>query len=388
MVAKLKTRQVTNSKPGYLSDGAGLYLQTTVGKEGDACRSWVFRFERRGKRREAGIGPLHTVGLAEARERAKTMRLLLLDGKDPIEHRLAERDKQRAEEAARVTFKEAAEQFLTVHESGWRNAKHRSQWRNTLKDYAYPTLGRRPVKAIDAAVINEALAGIWQRVPETANRVKWRVERVIKWVKDGKPLPTAAASKRAKHHAGMAHTDVPAFMVELRSRANVSARALEFLILTAARTGEVIGARWSEIDLRSKVWTVPPGRMKGSRAHRVPLSARVVAILEELPRQGAHVFGGTRPISHMTMLKLLRGMRPGLTVHGFRSAFRTWAGECTSTPREIAEAALAHVVGDKTEQAYQRGDLFTKRAKLMSDWERFCAKPGATVTPLRAGVNA
>jgi integrase len=302
---------------------------------------------------------------------------LLADGIDPIEARLASRDLLAKEARERLTFKDAAEQFLSVHEAGWRNDKHRKQWRNSLKVHAFPILGERPVAAIDQALINGAVSSIWATTPETARRVRDRIERICQWVKDGMPLPTRNGKVKRSHPA-LSWQEMPAFMVELRQRGSVSARALEFTILTAARTGETIGARWSEMDLDQKIWTVPAARMKSHRPHRVPLSAAVIEILKTLPTEKGNPFvfiGGRegQPLSNMAMLQLLRGVKgDGLTVHGFRSAFKDWAAEATSAPNMVSEAALAHVVGDKTEAAYRRGDLFAKRAKLMAEWARYC----------------
>nr|WP_280642661.1 site-specific integrase [Methylocystis rosea] len=316
----------------------------------------MFRFQLNGRARKMGLGSVNDFSLAEARERARLTRQQIADGIDPIEARLAERDARRKDEAERITFKDAAERFLKVHESGWRNEKHRWQWRATLEKYAYPAIGTRPVKAIDAPIINHTLAPIWKKTPETASRTKQRIERVVHWVNAGMPLPAPGKAKRVQHHPALPWRDIPAFMGELRERDSLSARALEFCILTAARTGEVIGARWPEIDLKAKEWTVPADRMKGGREHRIPLSDRAVEVLTALPRLKGetHVFPGPRKgagLSNMAMLELLRGMRPGLTVHGFRSAFKDWASEATNHPNIVSETALAHVVSDKVEAA-------------------------------------
>jgi integrase len=281
-----------------------------------------------------GARPLHTVSLGEARERARIARQILLDGDDPLEIKRKKRDEARAETAERILFKDAAERFLALHESTWKNDKHREQWKSTLKTYAYPTLGNLTISAIDGALITEALSSIWTKKPETARRVKQRIERVIQWVKDGRPLPRLGASKRVRHHPAMSFAELPAFMAELRKRASISARALEFAILTA-RTSEVIGSKWDEFDLDAGVWTVPAERMKAGKEYQVPLSKRALEILEILPREpGGYVFPGARakaPLSNMAMLELLRGMDGnGFTVHGFRSTFRDWAGDRTN----------------------------------------------------------
>jgi integrase len=326
-----------------------------------------------------GLGALHTVSLAEARERARQARQILLDGDDPLEIKRKKRDETRAETAERILFKDATEGFLDLYETSWKNAKHKEQWRNSLKNYAYPALGKRPISAIDGAVITETLAPIWTKKPETARRVKQRIERVIQWVRDGKPLPVRSASRRVKHHAALPFAELPEFMAALRSRES-SARALELAILTAARTSEVIGARWPEFDLEAGVWTVPAERMKGGKEHQVPLSKRVMAILEELPRErGGYVFPGPRakaPLSNMAMLELLRGMDGnGSTVHGFRSTFRDWAGDRTNFARDVIEHALAHQIKDKAEAAYRRSAALEKRRQLMEAWAKYFSSP-------------
>jgi integrase len=366
--------------PGRYRAGDHLWLQVTAKKSGDGVvKSWLLRYVIDGKEHWMGLGSLRLFSLQEARTRAKRHLQLLADGIDPLEARREQRDARRAEANGRVTFKDAAKRFLELHAPGWKNPKHRQQWANTLRDYAYPTLGARPVAAIDGALVNEALAPIWASKPETASRVKQRVERVVQWVKDGTPLPTQGASKRVKHHEALPFGELPAFMAKLRTKHSLSAKALEFTILTASRTNETIGTRWDEID--RDVWTVPAERMKGKRPHRVPLSSRARAILDSLPRDDSgFTFPGLKAgkhMSNMAMLKLLqRDMGyADLTVHGFRSSFSDWARERTNYPRDVVEMALAHAVKDKTEAAYRRMDALPKRAKLMADWARFCASP-------------
>lgn len=374
---KLSALSLSRLKPGRYCDGLGLWLQVS-----DAgTKAWLFRYTRHGRARQMGLGALHTVSLSEARERARQARQLLLDGVDPIEAKREKRDEAKAATSERMLFRDAVKRFLEVHETTWKNAKHRQQWANTLRDYAKP-LADRPISAIDGAQITEALAPIWTKKPETARRVKQRIERVCQWVRDRMPLPAHGASKRVRHHPAMPFAELPAFMAELRSRDSVSARALEFTILTAARTGEVIGAKVSEFDLDAGVWTVPADRMKAGKEHEVPLSKRVVAILEALPRErGGYVFPGAKakaPLSNMAMLELLRGMRgDGLTVHGFRSTFRDWAGDRTNYAREVIEHALAHRIKDKAEASYRRSAALEKRRRLMEEWSRYCASlPG------------
>jgi integrase len=320
---KLSPLEVKRLKePGRYCDGLGLWLQVT-GTANGVTKAWLFRYTRHGRARQMGLGALHTISLAEARERARQARQILLNGDDPLEIKRKRRDEARTETAERILFKDAAERFLDLHEATWKNGKHKEQWRSTLKSYAYPTLATRPISAIDGALVTEALAPIWTKKPETARRVKQRVERVIRWVRDGRPLPNKGASKMVRHHPALPFAQLPAFMSGLRDRDSISARALEFTILTAARTSEVIGAKWSEFDLVSGVWTVPAERMKGGKEHQVPLSKRAIAILNDLPRErGGYVFPGAKakaPLSNMAMLELLKGMDSnGFTVHGFR----------------------------------------------------------------------
>ncbi len=329
-----------------------------------------------------GLGPLHTVTLAEARERARGARQTLLDGDDPIEKKRKKRDEAKAQTAERMIFRDAVAKFLEVHQNTWKNEKHRQQWANTLRDYAKP-LRDRPISAIDGAQITEALAPIWTEKPETARRVKQRIERVCQWVKDGMRLPAHGASKRVRHHPAMPFAELPAFMAELRERTSISARALEFTILTAARTVESLGAKWSEIDLDAGVWTIPAERMKAGKEHEVPLSKRALEILNDLPREkGGYVFPGAKaeaPLSNTAMLEMLRGMRGySLTVHGFRSTFRDWAGDRTNFAREVIEHALAHRIKDKAEASYRRSAALEKRRKLMEAWAQYCSAPATS----------
>ncbi|MGE0603848.1 MAG: tyrosine-type recombinase/integrase [Xanthobacteraceae bacterium] len=376
--------------PGLIADGDGLYLQVTAPAPDRVTRSWVFRYMVNYRARKMGLGSVADFSLAEARERARQARQQLADGIDPIEARLRAQEARLATERAQITFKEAAEEFVDVHEADWRNAKHRQQWRNSLSTYAYPKLGARPVAAIDDALITEAVAPIWRTKAETASRVKQRIERVLAWVKAGKPLPVAAKARNAKHHDAMAFTEIPAFMSELRIRDSVSARALEFTILTAARTGETIGAKWPEIDLAANVWTIPAERMKAGREHRVPLIGRALEILEGLSKRRGFLFAGAidgKGLSQQAMLELLRGMREGVTVHGFRSSFRDWVAEATNHPSQVAEMALAHTIENKVEKAYRRGDLFEKRKRLMRDWEQYCGGKGGKVVLLKGAAS-
>lgn len=408
VIGKLTALTVEKVKrPGMYGDGGGLYLRVTE----DTTKNWVFRFMLNGRPRWMGLGPLHTVSLADARKRAGERRLQRHDGIDPIEARRAERLKAQLEAAKATTFKQCAESYIKAHRVGWRNGKHAAQWEATLATYAEPIIGKLSVQAIDTSLVLKVLEPIWTKKLETAGRVRGRIELVLDWAKargyraGENParwkghldhlLPARGKVRKVEHHAALPYGELPVFLVALREQEGIAARALGFLLLTAARTGEVIGARWNELDLLEKTWTVPAARMKAGREHRVPLSARTLAILEEMQahRSGGDGFvfpGGKleKPLSNMAFLMLLRRMkRDDLTAHGFRATFKTWASERTSFANEIVEAALAHVVGSKVEQAYQRGDMFDKRRRLMDAWGAYCAKPAvsqAAVVSLRS----
>src|SRR5665213_258341 len=378
---------------GMYADGGGLYLQVSDAK----ARSWIFRFSLNGRSREMGLGPLHDVSLADAREKAADCRKLKRKGMDPIEARDAERKRALLEAASAITFKDAAESYIKAHGVSWQNAKHADQWKSTLKTYAYPVIGSLPIQSVDVGLILKVIEPIWTTKPETASRVRGRIEAVLDWAaargyRQGENparwrghlenlLPRPSKVRQVEHHAALPYAEIGAFIVELQKQNGTAARALEFLILTAARTGEVIGAQWEEIDLAQKLWTVPADRMKGRKAHRVPLSVRALAIIESMQdiRDGDFVFPGGKadePLSNMAMLAVLKRMSRGdLTAHGFRSSFRDWVAERTSYPSELAEMALAHTVADKVEAAYRRGDMFEKRRRLMHEWARYCAIP-------------
>jgi integrase len=303
-----------------------------------------------------------------------------------------------------ITFKQCAESHIKAHRVSWRNAAHASQWESTLRAYSYPHIGALSVQAIDTSLVMKVLEPIWTAKPETASRLRGRIETILNWAKvrgyrDGENparwkghldhlLPAKSKVRRVQHHAAMPYSQLPEFMAALRDQGRIGARALEFLILTAARTGEVIGARWCEIDLKNKLWTVPAQRMKAGKDHRVPLCTRAVAVLQAIKLQTADadtfVFTGSKlqkPQSNMVFLMLLRRMKLGhLTAHGFRATFKTWATERTNFPREVIEAALAHVAGNKVEAAYQRGDVFDKRRRLMTAWSDYCGGKPATVS--------
>jgi integrase len=347
---------------------------------------------RAGQARKMGLGALHTISLAEARELARDARRTLFDGSDPIEIRRSKRQLAREQAARAITFRQCGERYTATHEIGWKNEKHRQQWRSTLASYAYPIIGDLSVAVVDTTLVIKVLEPIWTEKPETAGRLRGRIERVLDWAtargfRSGdnparwrghldKLLPSLKKTRAIKHHPAIPYADLPTFMAELRAREGISARALEWTILTAVRTGETIGAQWSEIDLSAKVWTIPGQRMKAAKEHRVPLCARALDILSKLPREGEFVFPGARkdaPLSNMAMLELMRSMRPGYVPHGCRSTFRDWAADTTSYPNHVVEMALAHAIRDKVEAAYRRGDLFEKRRRLMSDWARYCA---------------
>jgi integrase len=407
-VEKLKTEE--EPKAGMYADGGGLYLRVTS----EGARNWVLRYMLDRRPRWMGLGPLSLYGLAEARARALDARRKRHEGIDPIEARRAERAQQRLAAAKAITFKECAESYIASHRAGWRNEKHKYQWSATLSTYVYPLIGALPVQAVDTALVQKVLQPIWAVKSETASRVRQRIENILDFAKvsgwrEGenaarwrghldKLLPARSKVRAVEHHAALPYGDLPAFLASLRTRPATAARGLEFLILTAARTGEVIGARWNEINFLDKTWIVPAGRMKAHREHRVPLSPRALAILDgmQVAREGggreAFVFPGPRPgkpLSNTAFLMLMRRMGRGdLTAHGFRATFKTWASERTSVQNEITEAALAHVIGGKVEQAYRRGDLFEKRRRLMQQWAMFCTAPAqarqSNVTPLRA----
>jgi integrase len=380
------------TKPGRYADGNGLYLQVTS----SGGKSWILRYERARRERWLGLGALHTVSLKDARERARKARLQILDGIDPIDAKRAQRAAEALAAAKSITFEEAAKQYFDAHEKKWRNAKHRAQFLSTLKAYAYPKIGKLPVADIDLGLVLKVIEPIWEAKTETASRVRGRIETVLDWAtvrgyrKGENParwrghlehvLPARGRIAKQNHHAALPYAELPAFMSELRKREGVAAKALEFTILTAARTGETIGATWGEINFSDKTWTVPAGRIKGGREHRVPLSDTALKLLKSLPteKNNEFVFIGPRSggLSNMGMASVLSRMeRKDITVHGFRSTFRDWAAERTNYPNHVVEMALAHTIGSKVEAAYRRGDLFDKRRQLMATWEKFCEKP-------------
>ncbi len=401
----LNSRQVqTEKRPGLYADGDGLYLQVT--KTG--TKSWTFRFQLNGRRRDMGLGPAagtsSAVSLAEARQLAAQAKALVRDGIDPIEHRSAERAGKATAAAKAMTFKQAAEAYIDSMRSGWRNAKHASQWSVTLETYAYPEIGSLPVGSVDNALVLKVLSPIWSTKTETASRVRGRIEAILDYAtargaREGdnparwkgvlsKILPAPGKVRRVVHHASLPYAEMPGFWPRLQMQDGMGARALEFKILTACRTGEVIEARWPEIDLEAGVWTVPPARMKSGLEHRVPLSDPAMALLRKLAaiRVDDLVLPGQRkdvPLSRMAMKMTLRRMKIDVTPHGFRATFRTWVADKTGFAHEIAEAALAHTIGDKTVAAYQRGTMFEKRRELMAAWADFMEGRGGDDLSLR-----
>jgi len=382
------------------ADGGGLYLQISRFD----TKSWVFRFTLAKKTREMGLGPIHTISLSEARGEAGKCRKLVREGLDPIEQRKLARGQMRAEAKKVMTFKECAEKYISAHSAGWKSVKHSQQWTNTLAAYAYPRFGDLPVQAVDTGLVMQVLEPIWPTKTETASRLRGRIEAILDWAtvrkyREGENparwkghldtlLPGRSKVQKVTNHPALPYAEVALFMTNLRQQDSVSARGLEFLLLTAARTSEVINATWEEIDIDNGLWTVPAERMKSSKEHRVPLSSAAQNVLVEMRKYARNefVFPGmrnNRPLSNMAFLQLLKRMgRRGLTVHGFRSTFRDWAAERTNFPSEAAEMALAHAVSNKVEAAYRRGDMFEKRRKMMEDWAAFVEGSSADIIRL------
>jgi len=405
-INKLDTRTVaTRNKPGYYGDGGGLWLQVSA----SGTKSWAFRFTMHGRAREMGLGATHTVPLADARIKAQECRKLVMDGIDPIEHR---RTEKAAARSAVKTFDDCANEYIASQRAGWRNAKHAKQWTNTLRTYASPVFGTVPVASIDTDMVMHSLEPIWTTKPETASRVRGRIESVLSWAtvhryRQGenparwrghldKLLPKISKVATVNHHAALPYQNMGQFMETLRAETCTAARALELCILTATRTSEVIKAQWCEFDLSEGIWLIPAERMKARREHRVPLSPAAISIIETEKERAANdwVFPGAhhgKHVSNMAMLELLRRLgRTDITVHGFRSTFRDWVGETTAYPHEVAEMALAHAIANKAEAAYRRGDLFTKRAQMMNEWAAFCNLPaqGAKVINMKGKQHA
>jgi integrase len=410
---KLSALKVQRLKaPGLYSDGGGLYLQIKAA----GARSWVFRYRMGGRKtpRDMGLGSLDSVSLAEARLKAADKRSLISDGVDPIEARKRDKAAAALDASKAITFKDCATAYLAAHREGWRNQKHAAQWTATLEAYAYPKIGKLAVRDVDAGAVlkvleqkSDDLPGkptLWSGKTETASRVRGRIEAILDWAKVRQyragenparwrgnlehSLPKRTKVQKVKHHEALPYGEVGAFVAQLRGQDGVAARALEFVILTATRTSEAIGARWHEIDQDKGLWVIPAERIKAGKEHRVPMSAAALEIIKAQAkvREGEFVFPGgksRRPLSSNALLALLKRIkRDDLTVHGFRSTFRDWAAEQTNYARDVAEMALAHAIGDKVEAAYRRGDLFKKRERLMADWAKYCgtvAKAGNVV---------
>jgi integrase len=389
-------------KPGMHNDGAGLYL--AVSDSGSA--SWLFRYKIYKRPRQMGLGGLDEVTLAQARERADDARRKLRNGVDPLEERRATKLADSLSRAKTMTFRECAEAYVAAHRAGWTNAKHARQWPATLSAYAYPVFGDLPVAAIDLGLVMKVIEPIWSTKPETASRVRGRIENVLDWAtvrgyRQGENparwrghleslLPKKTKVHAVEHLAALPYGQVAAFMARLREQEGIVARGLEFTILTAARANEAVGARWEEIGLSERIWTIPAKRMKARKEHRVPLSDAAMTIVERMAelRQSDFVFpgrfgGALAADSMLALTKRLAGQP--VTSHGFRSTFRDWCAERSSFPHEVAEMALGHTVGDAVERAYRRGDLFEKRRQLAEAWARYCATPQAEgrVVPIR-----
>ncbi len=409
---RLSALQVTKlTKKGLYGDGGGLTLQITA----TGAKSWLFRYMVAGRPFGMGLGPTHTVSLAEARQKALDARKLLIDGINPLAAKKQNQIAAALTDAKMMSFDQCAEAYILAHKAAWKNAKHSDQWTNTLNTYASPVFGHLPVAEIDTGLVVKCLAPIWESKTETASRVRGRIESVLGWAttsgyRTGENparwkghlqnlLATISKASRTKNHPSLPWQCIGPFMSALRARDGVSARAVEFAILTAGRSGEVRGARWAEFDMAGKLWTIPAGRMKAKREHQVPLSVAALALLESIPKDSDVVFAGTKgqPLSDMSLTSVIRRMNgdakpvwvdangEGITVHGFRSSFRMWAAETTNYPREVAEHALAHQLPDAVERAYQRGSQFAKRTALMAEWATYCAtvQTDAVIKPIR-----
>lgn len=397
-------------KPGLYADGGGLYLQVTAShSEGskEVSKSWLFRYAKNGKEHRMGLGSVSTFSLAEARERATEARKVLASGKDPIQARDAEHAAIAVEQAKMKTFEQYAKDYIAAHEKGWKRVKQSKQWTSTLSTYAFPVIGDLPVAAIDTPLVLKVIRPLWDTKTETADRIRGRIESILDAAKvdklrDGEnparwkghlehSLPARQKVAPTVNHAAMAAADVSAFLADMKARegGNIASQALEFCILVAGRTDEILGAKWSEFDLTTKVWTVPGERMKGGKEHRIPLSRAALNIVEGLRGiDPTWVFAenGDR-IGKLRMGRIIEriGLKGSVTVHGFRSTFKDWASDNTSFPSEMAEVALAHKVGTKVEQAYRRSDMIEKRRKMMTAWAQFINTSATTanVVPLR-----
>ena len=378
--------------PGHHAVGgvAGLYLYVLD----TGARSWVLRTMVGTKRRHMGLGGYPDVPLAQAREKARAAKIEVSQGTDPIAQRVALASQLKAQQATQKTFEEAAKAYMEAHEKAWKNPKHRAQWGSTLKTYAYPHIGSLLDKDIDQEHVMKVLEPIWATKTETATRLRGRIESVLDWATTRKYrsgenparwkghldnlLPAPSDIQKVESHRAVDYNDMAQFMADLRVREGLAARALEFAILCASRSGEVRGALWSEINREKAIWTIPAERMKAGKEHRVPLSTPAVKLLEALPRSDSSdlVFAGAddKPLSDMALTAVMRRMEVDAVPHGFRSTFRDWVGDCTNHPRDVAEFALAHKLSDKVEASYRRSDALEKRRQMMEEWADFCAK--------------
>jgi len=398
----LKIKQLC--KPGMYLDGLGLYLRVRAGNS----RSWIYRYRIGGQLRDMGLGPLHTVSLSEAREKAEACRAMRPRGLDPLEEHLKKRQVKTTQAAEVMTFEKCAAAYIDAHKGSWKNSKHADQWPATLQAYVYPIFKNRPVAAIDDDLVLKVLRPIWTNKNETARRIRGRMERILDWARVMKYrtgdnparwkghlsvlLPDSSRVAPVVHHAALPIDETPTFIQILQLEGTVAAHAFEFCILNATRTGEALGMRWDEYDEKASHWTVPAARMKAGRDHRIPLARRSQALLAEMQkiRAGDFVFPGrakNRPLSSMAFSMLLRRIeRHDITAHGFRSTFRDWAAERTDFPSEVVEMALAHTISNKVEAAYRRGDLFEKRRLLAEAWATYCATGASPSGPLLQNI--
>ena len=409
LVKQLKDLQVKRlSKPGSYPDGEGLYIQI----RDSGAKDWFYRYEIGGRGRKRGLGSYPTISLEKARDEALLCRQLRKEGIDPIDYYNDLATKKNLEKAKSTTFKECALAYIDTHKHGWRNEKHESQWRNTLETYAYPFIGNLPVQAIDIDLVMKVLEPIWFDKTETASRVRQRIENILDWatvrnLRQGdnpalwrgrldKLLPKRSKIQKPKHFAAMDYRVLPEYFKSLREKDTIASKALAFTLLTATRNGEARAATRPELDDKANAWVIPDNRMKAGREHRIPLSKEASDIIKEMePFKKVTVdfiFPGLakgKPINEAALMKLLKKDHPTLTIHGFRSSFRDWCAEQTNYPREVAEAALAHTIKDKTEAAYQRGDMFEKRRKLMNAWAEYCLndKGNSEVVPINKAVS-
>jgi integrase len=404
-IDRLTAKSVEKIKePGYHLDGDGLYLQVSKSR----TKSWVFIYTLNGRTPEMGLGAFPAVALVGAREKRNAARTLLADGIDPIHHRHALRAQEAVQRANTLSFEQCATKLIDSQKAGWKNPKHVQQWQNTLTTYAGPLIGRMPVQDVDTPHVLRVLQPIWTKKPETASRLRGRIEQVLDWARVqkyrtgenparwrghlDKLLPKKSKVHTVEHQPALPYVEMNQFAAALRQQSGIAARAVEFAILTAMRSGEVRGAKPAEFDLDEALWAVPAERMKMKRPHRVPLTPRAVEIVRERLKgnpDAEYVFPNSRSgkaLSDMALSAVLRRMNvKDAVVHGFRSSFRDWAAEQTKYPRELAEFALAHRLADKVEAAYLRSDMFEKRRKLMREWQRYIDTPrtAATVVPMR-----